>query len=325
MQTVDAVSIRDACRAREVAAARYLHNPRVTLIDVGWYIEPQTGRPVVGDLRVRVHLLEQPRGAAFETFFAQHRQLIIHKELIPFETDLVEANYQLHWHSLWPPSPRSQVFDPLRGGISISNEWSLNSGTLGGVVRDRTTDENLILSNWHVLAGSDYARRGLRIYQPGLANGGRSQHTIARLERHVMAQGIDAAVAKLTDARPWLNDQFEVGSVSGVTAPRLGMQVIKSGFGSGRTEGIVDGIEGEYPVEYGAIPRKIKHVYRIVPLSTMGEVSRGGDSGSWWLEATTRRAVGLHFAGYDRPETALTMAMPEVLEAVNAYIPEQAP
>jgi endonuclease G len=136
-----------------------------------------------------------------------------------------------------------------------------------------------------------------------------------------MTQGVDAAVAKLTDARSWVNDQLDVGPVSGVTAPMLGMRVVKSGRGSGVTKGVIDGVEGEYPIEYGGLSRKIKHVYRIVPVTAMGEVSRGGDSGSWWLEEGTKQAVGLHFAGYDNPETALTIAMPQVLEALNVYIP----
>jgi endonuclease G len=52
------------------------------------------------------------------------------------------------------------------------------------------------------------------------------------------------------------------------------------------------------------------------------EVSRGGDSGSWWLEDETNQAVALHFAGYDYPvETALAIAMPPVLAVLNVEIP----
>jgi endonuclease G len=313
---------RSACRARDLASAHYLFNPRVRLIDVGWYIDPQTNEPIVGDLRVRVHVRQQPRGAAFEAFSERHRELVIDKERIPFPVDLVEADYRLQWfgYPLWPSSPRSRIFNPLRGGISISNEWSLHSGTLGGLVKDRERGGEMILSNWHVLAGSAYARKGLRIYQPGYADGGQFQHTIALLERHAMNQGVDAAVARLTDARPWINDQLDVGPISGITAPTLGMRVIKSGFGSDVTEGMIDGVEGEYPIEYGGFMRKIKHVYRIVPVTPGRVVSQGGDSGSWWLEKDTRRAVALHFAGYDWPETALAIAMPQVLDALGVDI-----
>jgi hypothetical protein len=48
------------------------------------------------------------------------------------------------------------------------------------------------------------------------------------------------------------------------------------------------------------------------------EVSRGGDSGSFWLDASTRQAVGLHFAGSDYPrELGLAMDMRTVLDALG--------
>jgi endonuclease G len=323
MQTFRPKDFRAAYQARDLAAAHYISNPRVTLIDVGWHVDRQTGRPDIGDLRVRVHLRQQPRGASFETFSVTYPELIINKEIIPFDVDLVEAQYHLQWFGYLPQqsSPRSQVFDPLRGGISVSNEWFYNYGTLGGVVRDRDSEEDLILSNWHVLAGSAYAPQGLRIYQPGYADGGQRQHTIAHLVRDAMNEGLDAAVARLNDTRPWINEQLDIGPVSGTAPPMLGMQVVKSGRGSELTAGIIDGVEGIYLIRYGGLPRQIKHVCRIVP--TQGtEVSRGGDSGSWWLEDETNQAVALHFAGYDYPvETALAIAMPPVLAVLNVEIP----
>jgi hypothetical protein len=324
MQTVKPKVFRAARRARDCAAGFYLFNPRVTLIDVGWRIEETLGGRTTDELAVRVHVRHKPRGPALEAYAARHPELIIDKDRIPFPVDIVEGAYPLQWYG-YPvqPPPRGHVFSPLRGGISISNEWFFNYGTLGGLVKDRDTDDEMILSNWHVLAGSAYVHKGLRIYQPGCADGGWFEHTIAYLERHVMNQGIDAAVATLTDARPWLNDQLDVGSISGVTAPTLGMRVIKSGRGSGVTNGVIDGVEGEYPIRYGGLLRKIKYVQRIVPVTATDQVSREGDSGSWWLKEDTHQAVALHFAGFDEPETALAIAMPQVLEALNVDVVTQ--
>ena len=324
MQPVEPKELRAACRARDLAAAYYLFNPRVTLIDVGWRIEESQGRRTTEDLAVRVHVNYKPRGAALEALGERRPDLVIDTNRIPFCVDIVESSYPLQWYP-YPvqPARRTCVFNPLQGGISISNEWSFNSGTLGGLVRDLDTDDAMILSNWHVLVGSEYAPKGLRIYQPGCAEGGWSPNTVAQLERHAMGKGIDAAVAKLTNARPWINDQLDVGPVTGFTAPMLDMRVTKSGRGSEVTTGVIDGIEGEYPIDYGGFTRKIKHVYRIVSV-TGEQVSTGGDSGSWWLEEKTKKAVALHFAGYDDPETALAMAMPQVLEALNVYIPGKA-
>lgn len=320
MQPVPSQTFRAASRARDLAAAHYLFNPRVTLIDVGWRIKENE---MTEELAVRIHVRYKPREAVFESFAASNPELVIDKNRIPFpNVDFVESIYPLQWPAHSPqPSARDRVFSPLQGGVSIANEWSFNSyGTLGGIVADRLTGEKMVLSNWHVLAESAYAPRGLRIYQPAYVDGGRLRHTIARLERDAMNQGIDAAVAKLTGDRPWLNEELDIGRVSGVATPALGMRVVKSGRGSGVTVGMIDGVEGEYPIYYGGLWRKIKHVQRIVPVAGHNEVSRGGDSGSWWLEEATQKAVALHFAGYDDPETALAMAMPPVLGALNVEI-----
>jgi endonuclease G len=319
MSTIDASTLREAQRARGKASAHYLRNPRVTLIDVGWRIRDGA---MTDELAVRVHVRSKPRGPEAEAFMAQRPELAIRKERIPFLVDIIEATYPLHWHIGLPQPPlRGRVFDRLHGGISISSDRQLTYGTLGGIVLDGATDAPMILSNWHVLAGSAYARSGLRIFQPGTGDGGGPRHVVARLDRHAMDMGIDAAVARLTGSRDWVNDQIELGPVRGVTQPSLGALLEKSGRGSGRTSGMIDGIEGEYAIRYGGLPRRIRHVCRVVPASgTEGEVSRGGDSGSWWLELENRRAVALHFAGSDDPETALAISMPEVLAALQVRL-----
>jgi len=322
MRNIESHNLGVIRHARDIAAAYYLSNPRVTLIDIGWKIEDGV---TTDKLAVRVHVRNKPQsGAEFETYQANNPRLIIDKDRIPIpdkNVDIVEATYPLHWYGYFPQvNPRGRFFDPLCGGISISNAWSYSYGTLGGFVKDRSSGDDLILSNWHVLAGTAYARRGLAIYQPGYGDGGRRSHTIAYLERHAMNQNFDAAVARFNNARSWNNNQIDVGLVSGVTSPMIGMRVIKSGRGSQVTEGRIDGFDGDYPIWYGGFPRKIKNVYRIVPSVPTDQVSRGGDSGSWWLEESTMKAVALHFAGKDFPETALAMSMPQVLEALNVDI-----
>jgi hypothetical protein len=318
---MDPREIWAAREARRIAAAHYLNNPRVRLIDVGW--KEKDGEQT-DELSVRIHVINKPTEAAFESFSLQNEALIIREENIPFKVDFIRANY--HLHSYWWPVPsttvneRARCCDPLRGGISISNDLLYNYGTLGGIVTDRITGEPMILSNWHVLAGTFYAHRGQKIYQPGTADGGCARDAVATLERDGMGEGIDAAVARLSAGRKWVNDQLGLGFVKGMEAPQLGMRVVKSGRKSNVTCGVIDGIDGEYPIWYGGLQRRIKHVYRIVPQPGQAEVSRGGDSGSWWLNESTNRAVGLHFAGTDDPETALAISMPEVLRALDVEI-----
>ncbi|MCL5996815.1 MAG: S1 family peptidase [Chloroflexi bacterium] len=310
--------IRSARAARDLASALYLRNPRVTLVDVGLRI---TEGELTDELAVRLHVSQKPVSFEFESFQDRHPGLVIEKERIPFPVDIVESTYPLQWNGNGQQTVnRSGIFDPLRGGISVSNEWFYNYGTLGGVVKDADTGDEMVLSNWHVLVGSAYAPKGLRIVQPGCGDGGRPANTIAFLERDGMNQGIDAAVARLNSARAWVNDELEIGDVADVAEPAIGMHVIKSGRASAVTEGVIDGLYGEYPIDYGGLSRKIKHVCHIVPATNKREVSRGGDSGSWWLDRDTHQAVALHFAGANDPESALAMDMRHVFEALGVTL-----
>lgn len=311
--------LRDAIYAREIASSFYLRNPLVTLIDVGWKIKDGG---YTDQLAVRVHLRRKIEEAAFEAFSLENPGLVIDKTMIPFTVDIIEATYPLHWWWMSRlPDARARAYNPLQGGISVSGELVFGFGTLGGIVEDRDTHEKMILSNWHVLAGSHYAVQGTRIFQPAYGDFGTGSNTVATLERHAFDQEIDAAVARLNGSREWVNDQLGIGPVTGVKMPALSMCVIKSGRGSEITHGFIDGIEGEYPIRYMGVLHRIKYVHRIVPQPGYSVVSCPGDSGSWWLEESTHRAVGLHFAGKDYPqETALAISMPQVLDALNVDI-----
>jgi endonuclease G len=208
----------------------------------------------------------------------------------------------------------------MQGGISISNPLKFGYGTLGGKVLDRDTGEEMILSNWHVLVGSWYVWPGTPIYQPGRGDGGQSIHTVAHFTRHAMDQMIDAAVAKLSGLRPLVSDQYNLGPVKGPGDPILGMRVTKSGRRTAVTTGRITGIEGRQALYYNGIRRVIRHVVHIAQSPEGGPVSDRGDSGSWWLEESSRRAVGLHFAGSSLPEYGLAIAMPQVLDALNVEI-----
>ena len=313
--TAGPLALGDARAARRVASALYLRNPRVTLIDVGRRI---TDGVATDELAVRVHLRRKPVGQSYETLARLRPDLVVDKSLIPFGSDLVEADYALEpgWAPAASPG-RAGRFDPLHGGISISNVWTWGWGTLGGFVRDRASGAPLILSNYHVLAGSPGAGPGLAIAQPGLGDWGDPSDPVATLVRDTIDVGIDAAVAGLTGRRGWAPDEYGLGPVTGLGTPAVGQQLLKSGRGSGLTTGVVDGIEGETVLRYpDGMVRRIGHVCRILPSVTGAIASRPGDSGSLWL-GPGGAATGLHFAGGANPETALAIAMPEVLGALG--------
>ena len=176
----------------------------------------------------------------------------------------------------------------------------------------------MLLSNFHVLASCGYARAGMTVLQPGRGDGG--SQAIATFDRHGMDQGLDAAVARLNGIRLLVNEQLDLHSVTGITAPQLGMRVCKSGRASGVTHGLVSGVGGvlkmRYPISGERLIRQVAH---IVPLY-QGVVSAPGDSGSYWLDAATYQAVGLHFAGADQPEYALAIDMVQVASVLDIEV-----
>lgn len=301
----------------------HMFDPNVSLIDIGWRIRDRNDHSVEEDeLCVRVHVRRKLRGEVLEAFAETQPERVIDPKRIGFPVDVPgSANYRLQqwpWYTPIPTSPRGRVFNPLRGGISVSSLLLSTYGTMGGKVKDRRTGRDMILSNWHVLAASWYAWEGMPIYQPGQGDGGYPYYTVARFSRHAMDNLIDAAVAELEpNSRPLINDQLDIGPVKGLKTPQLGMRVTKSGRGSGITTGIITGVEGRQVMNYDGVQRVIRHVVHIAQDEEGGSVSKGGDSGAWWLERETNHVVGLHFAGADDPEYGLAISMPPVLDALN--------
>jgi len=320
-------------RARLVlgkAVRHHLSDPNVGLIDLG-LPDRKDGR-IADKPAIRFHVYQRFSRFALEAAIESGNTRADLSEPITvggfrFETAVIEGTYRPHqwpWGGVrWRPpqtDPRATRNDPMRGGISISDEYHHTYGTLGGLVIDRLTGDPMILSNWHVLVADWGARKGQRIYQPGRLDGGAGADTIATLTRDAMSVNLDAAVATITGARRLVNDQLNLGPARGVTQPRLGMQVVKSGRRTGITYGRVTGVEGIAQIGYGRLDRLIRQVVTIDQRSNIEEVSGPGDSGAIWLDTATMQAVGLHFAGSNSPERALALDMQSVLNALNVNL-----
>ncbi len=253
---------------------------------------------------------------------------VLPRRIGQFETDVIEAEYGVPLLAEAPSGPRTAPRARLCGGLGISAFADIY-GTLGGVVRDRQHGAAMILSNWHVLYATRNARAGQPIHQPILRSSGPRTPIVARAARERLsapAPGqlcLDVAVAELVDPRPerWENLQLEIGRVTGVTGAQLGMQVVKSGLTSGKTFGVVTGIEGFNKMTYqGNWLRLIERVVTIsrYPLDrSTALVSMPGDSGSWWLDAATGQAVAVHYAGLRDGTRAQGMDMQAVLDALE--------
>jgi hypothetical protein len=317
-----------ATRARARAAMlevleRHLLDERrdINLIDMGEVIKAGEVVP----LAIRYHVTKR-----LTTQELTDRGInLLPTEINGFKTDVIKAKYQprsLGWSTTvtsGSSTERRTPVEPVRGGISIGAEY-FESGTLGGIVMDRTTRQKMILSNWHVLVARWYARSGQRIFQPSRYDGGSGANVIANYTRHAMHKNLDAAVAVLNDAHTLSN--VPMGMARPVTAaalPELETPVEKSGRSSKVTFGRVTGILGIARMRYDGVERILRDVVAIDPQNQGHEVSSPGDSGAWWLESSSKRAIGLHFAGSNLPERALALDIQEVLDALDVEIPDR--
>jgi hypothetical protein len=238
---------------------------------------------------------------------------------------------------------RTRRMRPAEGGVSIGH-YRITAGTLG--VLARRHGRSVILSNNHVLANANEGKIGDPILQPGPADGGRLQDTIARLgefvpihfnERDVGAVGrflmravgpllgalglalkrlpsgrmnlVDAAVAEPIDAGLVVSDILGIGHVTGSADATIGLSVRKSGRTTGLTDGKVTAIDAVVEVDYGGGKTAI---FRDQIVSDL--LSQGGDSGSLVVDSRGR-AVGLLFAG--GPTTTLINPIGAVMQALD--------
>lgn len=230
---------------------------------------------------------------------------------------------------------RSARYRPAPGGVSIGHP-RVTAGTLGCIVRDRSTGDALILSNNHVLADCNRASPGDTILQPGVADGGREpEDGIGALERFGeilfarqpatcgLANGLVRAVNSVAAwggfhhrLEAWREDALAINRIdaavarpqeeSDVLAEVLeigqvsGTRLPELGLRvrkSGRSSGLTNG-------EITVLDTTLRVSYGERTAQFQGQVvttpmSRPGDSGSLLVESGGPRAVGLLFAGSD--------------------------
>jgi hypothetical protein len=106
-------------------------------------------------------------------------EAMVPKEVGGVATDVIEVGVPRALQS------RTARWRPAPGGVTIGH-YQITAGTLGCVVRDKSSGERLILSNNHVLANSNDGTVGDAILQPGPFDGGREDtDLLATLVRFV--------------------------------------------------------------------------------------------------------------------------------------------
>lgn len=126
---------------------------------------------------------------------------------------------------------------------------------------------------------------------------------------------IDAALARPVNDKAVRPDILGIGPVSGVTEPRVGLRVQKSGRTSGVTTAKIVAVNASVNVEY---PTGVLSFTDQLVMTHLGDP---GDSGSLVVDEKYR-AVGLFFAGSET--TSLANPIGRVLDALGVEFPSTA-
>jgi endonuclease G len=282
-----------------------LMRPNVTSVAIGY---KRDGDRLTDELALQFSV---ERKMAPETLAAESIPVLpktIEFEGVQIPTDVVERNYQNNYTrvALAPKDGRKSRQDPLRAGISVGHVNS-SGGTLGLIVRDGLSGEPLILSNWHVLCGTQ-GQPGDLVVQPGRYDDDRvDANRVGVLRRSHLGLAGDCAVASIEQRRFALEVLGLGTQVKALGKPELGDLVVKSGRTTGVTYGRVSRIDGVFKLSYDGKPAQAVGGFEIEPSpqhpSEKNEISKGGDSGSAWLAADPRTGkatdvmLGLHFGG----------------------------
>ena len=298
-------------RAAKDAVSAYFRGPSASAVRgkttddyssnvIGWGIGIRVvdGRIISGESTVRVYVRE--------LLPDQH----IPEQFGTLPTEVFEAGKFIAYQD----AGRSR---PAPGGVSVGHP-AAGSGTLGCLVEK--AGNHYILSNNHVLAGSNAAEPGDRVLQPGPADGGTSpDDEIATLEpyQEIDFTGapnyIDAAIALVGDCNQEvvLPEIIDIGlsQTFPLTASHY-QTVLKYGLTTGLTVGFVDDISMDYDVNYYENGSAKFRNQILIRGSDSSHFSQPGDSGSLIVDEETRAPVALLFASGEVDGGPATLANP---------------
>lgn len=229
---------------------------------------------------------------------------------------------------------RTNRWRPAPGGVSIGH-YKITAGTLGSIVRDRSTGQRLILSNNHVIANSNDADPGDLILQPGPIDGGSTaEDSIAHLERFCPIEfATEPGSCDVADTYArvgntvagWLGSKHRLNTLqSDPQAVNLVDAAVARPINDSDVLDEIIEIGSVQDTETGYLGMSVRKSGRTTSFTTgqislinatveinyggdrtarfenqlvSGPMSQGGDSGSLIVAGDSLRAVGLLFAG----------------------------
>jgi hypothetical protein len=162
--------IEQVAQAKRLNSQRIMEKPNVVGVGVGYR---ERAKRITDELCVLAMVRRKLPASALKP------EDLVPRQVNEVPTDVIEVGV------LQALQPRTDRWRPAPGGVSIGH-YQITAGTLGCVVRDKTTGDRLVLSNNHVLANINAGRSGDPILQPGSIDGGvEGKDMLAVLERFV--------------------------------------------------------------------------------------------------------------------------------------------
>lgn len=196
------------------------------------------------------------------------------------------------------------------------------TGTLGCIVRDNSTSDMMMLSNFHVMCVDNTWAAGNTMCQPSRVDTGVCPaDVVGTLTRAQLTTSVDAAVATIT-ARPHACEIVEIGNVNGTATATVGMAVRKRGRTTELTHGSVTATDYTTSVDYGdglgvvTLTNQIRIVNDAAQSAFFG---KKGDSGSVVVDASNN-VVGLYFAGNASGTVGVANPIAAVLTALDVTV-----
>jgi hypothetical protein len=310
---------KQVTQAKEQAKDALLSMPNVVGVGIGY---KTVGQVKTKEISIVVMVQRKLPKAALTS------DAMIPSQMAGVDVDVIQVG------EIRAQASRTDRVRPAPGGVSLGH-YKITAGTLGCVVRDRSTNVRLILSNNHVLANSNDATPGDAILQPGPVDGGSpANDTIATLERFCPIDfgsepgvcGLAGSYASLGNAiaallgskhrlnvfqsNPQATNLVDAAVARPVNDGDVLDEILEIGAvqgtmeatlglplrKSGRTTGLTTG-------EVTLLNATINVSYgagktaRYENQIVAGAMSQGGDSGSLVVHGTELKAVGLLFAG----------------------------
>jgi hypothetical protein len=284
----------------ELSALAARSDPKHNVVGVGLGHKMVRGKPTK-ELCVRFYVEKKLPKAALS------RQHLLPDTVKGVPTDVIQSGIFRAFAAV--PKERTRI-RPARPGCSVgfaftgAQAGTVMAGTFGAVVE--AGGKRFILSNNHVLANENTLPVGSTIFQPGLLDkNSPASDAIAKLTRFIAlsANGpnkVDCAIAEIADGQVSATVMPKVGKLkSNQPLPAaMSMKVMKTGRTTGFTTGTINDLSADVKVRYDL--GSLTFSDQIIIVGGAKPFSDSGDSGSLIVEQTSKRAVGLLFAGSDQ-------------------------